>query len=98
MRQYTFSYVTDIPRATYSSKKRVSTWPDRYHLKRKVIGITISERIGTRVVIEYRLSAQKMEIIARAVYRVIAMHRSQYGSSFAMFIAEKSMSIIFLEK
>lgn len=33
-----------------------------------------------------------MEIIARTVYRVIAMHRSQYGSSFAMFslVAEKS--------
>ena len=82
----------------YSSKKRVSTRPDRYHLKRKVIDITISERIGTRVVIEYRLSAQKMEIIARTVYRVIAMHRSQYGSSFAVFrfVTKKSM-LIFLE-
>jgi len=72
-------------RAAYSSKKRVGTCSDRYHLKRGAIGIAISERIGTRVVIEYGLSAQKMEIIARTAYRVIAMHRSQYGSSLAAF-------------
>jgi len=38
------------------------------------------------VVIEYGLAAEKMEIIARTAYRVIAMHRSQYGgSSLATF-------------
>jgi len=49
------------------------------------------------MVIEYRLSAQKMEIIARAMYRVIAMHRLQYGSFFAVFV-EKSMPIIYFSK
>lgn len=58
-----FSYWNLLSIAAYSSKKRVGTWPDRYHLKREAISITISERIGTRVVIEYGLSAQKWKLL-----------------------------------
>jgi len=60
---YLSSYWNLLSIATYSSKKRVGTWPDRYHLKREAISITISERIGTRVVIEYGLSAQKWKLL-----------------------------------
>lgn len=58
-----FSYWNLSSIAAYSSKKRVGTSPDRYHLKREAISITISERIGTRVVIEYGLSAQKWKLL-----------------------------------
>lgn len=67
--QFMSSYIlpsliwTLLNMATYSFKKRVGTWPDRYHLKREAISITISERIGTRVVIEYGLSAQKWKLL-----------------------------------
>lgn len=58
-----FSYWNLSSIAAYNSKKRLGTSPDRYHLKREAISITISERIGTRVVIEYGLSAQKWKLL-----------------------------------